>query len=123
MSVSVKSLQVRLDEEGPLMFLSGWSMESDVMGYHGYKDEWIPEFGETLCTRREPENMEDKYAVCVLKSNAIVGHLKKGQSGRYAKTVLYFPRSDPYSSCTVKVRRRATNLGVIWVRVQLCLFR
>ena len=28
------------------------------------KDEWIPEIGETLSTRREPENMEDKY-VCV----------------------------------------------------------
>ena len=94
MSVSVKGLQVRLDEEGPLMFLSEWSMESDVMGYHAYKEEWIPEIGETLSTRREPENMEDKCAVCVLKSNAIVGHLKKGQSGRYAKTVFYFLRSE-----------------------------
>ena len=55
--------------------------------------------------------MEDEYAVCVLKSNAIVGHLMKGQSGRYAKTVFYFLRSDPYSSCTVKVRRRAIHLG------------
>ena len=81
------------------------------MGYHAYKDEWIPEIGETLSTRREPENMEDEYAVCVLKSNAIVGHLKKGQSGRYAKTVFYFLRSDRYSSCTVKVRRRAIILG------------
>ena len=111
MSVSVKGLQVRLDEEGSLMFLSEWSMESDVMGYHAYKDEWIAEIGETLSTRREPENMEDRYAVCVLKSNAIVGHLKKGQSGRYAKTVFYFLRSDPNSSCTMKVRRRAINLG------------
>ena len=33
MSVSVKGLQVRLDEEVPLMFLSEWSMESDAMGY------------------------------------------------------------------------------------------
>ena len=62
MSVSVKGLQVRLDEEGPLMFLSEWSMESDVMGYHAYKEEWIPEIGETLSTRREPEDMGDKYA-------------------------------------------------------------
>ena len=98
MSVSVKGLQVRLDEEGPLMFLSEWSMESDVTGYNAYKVEWIPEIGETLSTRREPEDMEDKYAVCVLKSNAIVGHLKKGQSGRYAKTVFYFLRSDPILS-------------------------
>ena len=41
MSVSVKRLQVRLDEEGPLMFLSEWSMDSDVMGYHAYKDEFL----------------------------------------------------------------------------------
>ncbi len=32
----------------------------------------------------EPEICLDKYAACVLKSADIVGHLKKGDTGRFS---------------------------------------
>ena len=55
----------------------------------------MPTVGEILDTRMEPENREDKYAVAVIDGESrIVGHLPKGTSGKYAKTVFFFLRSD-----------------------------
>ena len=45
------------------------------------------------------------------KDGKIVGHLKKGNSGRYAKTFFYFLHSDPYSQCTATVKGKRCNLG------------
>ena len=59
----------------------------------------------------EPENPVDKYAVSLQKDGKIVGHLKKRNSGRYAKTFFYFLRSDPYSQCTATVKGKRCNLG------------
>jgi hypothetical protein len=53
----------------------------------------------------------DKYAVCVLLHDRVVGHLKRGKSGRFAKTIFYFLRADTYSSCTVIIKGKAVNLG------------
>jgi len=69
------------------------------------------------CVRRkhepqtEPENAVDKYAVCVLSGEDVVGHLKEGKSGRFAKTVLYLLRGDKDGSCSVIVRGKPVNLG------------
>ena len=41
----------------------------------------------------------------------IVGHLKKGTSGRFAKAIFYFQRSDAYSSAWAKVTGKRCNLG------------
>ena len=41
----------------------------------------------------EPDNRMDKFAVCVKINEKIVGHLKKGTSGRFAKAIFYFLRS------------------------------
>ena len=41
----------------------------------------------------------------------IVGHLKKGTSGRSAKAIFYFLRSDAYSSAWAKVTGKRCNLG------------
>ena len=48
--------------------------------------------------RTESENFgqnrkTDKYAVCTLKVDKLVGHLKEGKTGRFAKTVLRRPIS------------------------------
>ncbi len=50
-----------------------------------YKEIWTSKQNEYLNVRSEPENPQDKYAVCVLKGADIVGHLKKGYTGRYSK--------------------------------------
>ena len=44
-------------------------------------------------------------------SDEIVGHLKKGRTGRFAKTVFYFMRADEKGSCTAIVKGKAVNLG------------
>ena len=69
-----------------------------------YKRMWTPISNEVLQTRREPENPTDKYAVCVLKDGKVVGHLKKGSNGGFAKTIFYFLRSDTYAKCCVKLQ-------------------
>ena len=52
-----------------------------------------------------------KYAVGVMLSDEIVGQLKKGRPGRFAKTVFYFLRADEKGSCTAIVKGKAVNLG------------
>ena len=34
-----------------------------------------PQIGETLCMKQEPKNIKGKYAVAVLKEDAVVGHV------------------------------------------------
>ena len=49
--------------------------------------DWTPILGENKSTRPEPENEVDKYDVAVTNGARVIGHLKKGKTGRYAKTV------------------------------------
>ena len=48
---------------------------SVVRGYHVYKRVWTPVLGEQLSTNQEHGNPEDRYAVSVMKSSTIVGHI------------------------------------------------
>ena len=52
--------------------------------------KWTPKNGEILKARPEPENEYDKYVAAVERCGDVVGHLSKGRSTRFAKTVLYF---------------------------------
>jgi len=47
----------------------------------------------------------------MLSGEDVVGHLKKGKSGRFAKTVFYFLRGDKDSSCSTIMRGKPVNLG------------
>ena len=59
----------------------------------------------------EPQNEVDKHAVAVADNeNIIIGHLLRVKSGKYAKTIFYFLRSDPLNIC-VKITWKAVNLG------------
>ena len=53
----------------------------------------------------------DKYAVSILKVGEVVGHLKKGKTCRFAKTIFYFLRADKKNSCTAIVKGKPANLG------------
>ena len=46
----------------------------------------------------------DKYAVAVINNDTVVGHLMKGESGKFAKT-----RSDELNSCIAVATGRAVN--------------
>ena len=50
----------------------------------------------------EPDNRVDKFAVCDEKDQTVVGYLKKGDSGKFAKTIFYFLRNDTYCNCYLK---------------------
>ena len=76
-----------------------------------YKTLWNPLIAEFLSCEREPDNLMDKYAVCVKRENKIVGHLQLGKSGKFAKTTFYFLRADELSSCKIVITRKPVNLG------------
>ena len=49
--------------------------ESCFRGHHIYKDVWTPVVTEELSCRREEGNISDPYAVAIIKSGVIVGHV------------------------------------------------
>ena len=77
--------------------------ETHITGHHVYMEIWTSKQNEYLNVRSEPENPLDKYAVCVLKDTDFVGHLKKGDTGRFSKTIFYFLRSHSEAKCVAKV--------------------
>ena len=43
--------------------------------------------------------------------NDVIGHLPKGKSEKYAKTIFFFLKTDPLKICHVKTTGKAANLG------------
>ena len=75
-----------------------YNLDSIIKEYHVYQDIWSPKLLEDLDAAPEQNNIVDKYAVCVLRAGKVVGHLMKGESGRFAKTIFYFLRADKQNS-------------------------
>ena len=91
--------------------LSSFEMDSYIKGFHEYKEIWTPTMEQALKAIPESKNVVDKYAVCVMLGDEIVGHLKKGRTGRFAKTVFYFLRVDEKGLCVAVVKGKAVNFG------------
>ena len=70
--------------EMPPVIIKEFVTESVIKGYHVYMNDWTPILGENLSARPEPENETDKYPVAVTTDARVIGHLKKGKTGRYA---------------------------------------
>ena len=95
-----------------IILVKEFEVDSTVMGFHVYRKNWNPKVGDVYNTRMEPENKEDKYAVAVFdKEGRVVGHIPKGKSGKYAKTVFFYLRSNALNLCSVKVTGRAVTFG------------
>ena len=104
--------KIVLQDELPIILAVEISHGTQIKGHHVYKNIWTPELDEHLEVQCEPENPVDKYAICLKTGNgATVGHLKKGKSGRFAKTIFYYLRSHPEAKCTAKVTGKRFNLG------------
>ena len=56
-----------------------------------------------MSCRIEPSNIVDKYAVAVSNNDEVVGHLKKVTSGKFAKTVFFFLRTDTINTASVEI--------------------
>ena len=98
--------------------LSSFEMDSYINGFHEYRDIWTPRMEQALKEVPEPKNVVDKYAVCVMLGDEIVGQLKKGRTGCFAKTAFYFLRADEKGSCIVIVKDKAVNLLLQKVQIQ-----
>ena len=60
----------------------------------------------------EPANKLDKYAVAVSRKNGyVIGHVPLGKSGKFAKSVFYFLKSDKNHHCKMTVTGNAINAG------------
>ena len=73
--------------------------------------KWTPKSGEILKARPEPENEYDKYAVAIERCGDVVGHLSKGKSACFTKTVSYFLRPSNENCCWVELTGKRVNLG------------
>ena len=103
--------KIVLQDELPIILTVENAHESQIKGHDVYKDICAPELGEHLEVQCQPESPVDKYTVCLKSSNGtIVGHLKKGKSGHFAKTIFYYLRSHPQANCTAKVTGKRFNL-------------
>merc|ERR1712002_279600 len=88
-----------------------YRIDSEIMGHHEYQLYWNLVIGEELVTSREPDDMKDAFAVCVPQGEKIVGHLKKGDKGQFAKTVFYFLCADPYNRYITSITGKRLNHG------------
>ena len=94
---------ISLQDEVPVTLNTSLELEMYIKGNYVHKEVWIPEMAEKLNVLMEPDNRVGKFAVCVEKDQTVVGHLKKGNSGKFAKTIFYFLRSDIYCNCNAEV--------------------
>lgn len=60
------------------MMAETFGVESMVRGYHVYQNIWDADVGDQqLSCRREPTNSRDPFAVAVVQSDVIVGHIPR----------------------------------------------
>ena len=79
---------------------------SFVRGLHAYKDIWDPRIGEVLALKREPENSTDKWAVAVVRSDLVVGHVPY----EIAATISHSLKRD-FNKGTVEITGTRINRG------------
>ena len=102
-------INLSIVEDLSILLVKEYDLETHIKGYHAYMTKWTPKNGEILKARPEPENEYDKYAV--ERCGDVVGHLSKGRSARFAKTVSYFLRASNENCCRVEVTGKRANLG------------
>ena len=54
-----------------------FTVDAMIRGYHVYKEVWDSEVGEMLSCEAERNNIHDRNAIAIKKSNDVVGHLPK----------------------------------------------
>ena len=96
-------VNLSIEEDLSILLVKEYDQKTHIKGYLAYMTKWTPKNGEILKARTEPENEYDKYAVAVERCGDVVGHLSKGRSARFAKTVLYFLPASNENCCRVEV--------------------
>ena len=65
-------------------------IDTYVKGHHAYRNIWAPKIGQSLDAQIELDKLVDQYAVCIQKCGKVVGHLKKGATGK--NNILFLER-------------------------------
>ena len=102
-----------INDEHSIPIIITLDMKSFVKGYHANKDLWKPFINEELAIAMEPDNVVDKYAVCVKKNNLIGGHIPLGKDRRFAKMIFYFVRADRNAECKVITSGKEVNASAL----------
>ena len=100
MSFNLRTIAV-MASQGDVSFCS---LDGVIRGHHIYKSVWTPFIGEGLVLKREePENIHDRYSVCVVKDgDAVVGHVPRELS----KILWNFLRRGGQGTCEVTGPRK-----------------
>ena len=101
MVLKVMEKDITETEDIPIVVVTFTDIVCNIKGYHVYKSLWTPTLQEQVYGEVEPHNPVDKYAVAVKKDEVVVGHLPLGGNGKFAKTIFYFLRADPYGKCNI----------------------
>ena len=85
------SMVVKNKEPMEIILLTSFEIDSTVVGFHVYRNNWEPVIGEVLKTCMEPQNAVHKYAVAVVDNeNNVIGHLPKGKVENMPKEYFTF---------------------------------
>ena len=82
--------------------VTSFTREAMVRDYHIYNSIWEAYIGEELSCQREEDNAHDPYAVAVLKSAMVVGHLPT----KVSTLCSLFIRRRGMIHCRITGRRR-----------------
>ena len=110
----MENLGKNIDLPIPIIKEKEYQIESFVMGYYVYRNIWSPKEKDILNTEIEPSNVMDKFAVVIKNNTITAGHLPKGKTGRFCKTVFYFLKIENISCKVVITSPKAVNLGDVW---------
>ena len=83
--------------------MDSYEVNSCVRGYHIYKDIWSPSVGESLICEREINNLEDPYAVAMMKEHSVVGHIPRKIS---AACSLFLAKEGSSITCIIIGKRQ-----------------
>ena len=75
------------NEDIPVVVVTFTDIVPNIKGHHVYKSVWTPTLQEQVYEEIEPHNPVNKYAVAIKKDKKVVGHLKLGENGKFAKTI------------------------------------
>ena len=85
LALKIGNVFINEDDLIPVIVKASTEIDTYVKGYHVYKNIWKPTVSEELETEMEPDNVMDKYAICVKKSTSLGGHLPLGKTGNLPK--------------------------------------
>ena len=94
-------------DEIPVILNASLELETYIKGHHVYKEVWTPEVGEKLNVLMEPDNRVGNFAVYVKKDQTAVGHLRKRDPGKFAKTI--FISSEVISIITAMLKSQGND--------------